>query len=156
LFKQNVTQKLLKPFIVNNKNKEIPWQPLSKPLHRSKIALVTTAGVHLRNQQPFDVTAPKGDPTFREIPVDTMREDFVISHTHYDHSDADKDINCVFPITRLLELAKEGYIESVSPIHFGFMGFIQNSLHNQLISNTQIIAKTLLEHNINGVLLTGG
>src|SRR3972149_4587062 len=36
----------------------IPWAPLGKPLRESCIAMVTTAGVHLTSQPPFDMEGP--------------------------------------------------------------------------------------------------
>jgi D-proline reductase (dithiol) PrdB len=49
----------------------IPWTPLRKPLSECTVALVTTAGVHLKGQKPFDMSDPDGDPSFREIPGNT-------------------------------------------------------------------------------------
>ena len=46
-------------------NPDVPWTPLRKSLSESRLALVTTAGVHHRDQPPFDMTDPDGDPTFR-------------------------------------------------------------------------------------------
>ena len=48
----------------------------------------------------------------------------MISHTHFDRADADKDVNCVFPLTRLKELAQEGQIGGVANTHYGLMGYI--------------------------------
>jgi D-proline reductase (dithiol) PrdB len=45
----------------------IPWCPVTLPLERSKIALVTTAGIHHKDQHPFDMFDAMGDPTFRVI-----------------------------------------------------------------------------------------
>jgi len=45
------------------------------------------------------------------------------AHTHYDHSEADKDINCVFPIERLRELAADGTIKAVNADFYGMMGY---------------------------------
>jgi D-proline reductase (dithiol) PrdB len=156
MLKQNVTQKLVKPFIVDNAGKEIPWQPLRKPLQHCRVALVTTAGVHLKNQEPFNVKAKKGDPSFREIPANSPLNDYQITHTHYDHTDADKDINCVFPITRLMELAEAGFIGGVSSANYGFMGFILNALHETLIDNAGKVARELVKQETDVVLLTPG
>ena len=49
-------------------NPGIPWTPVTKPLSQSVVALVTTAGVHLKSQEPFDMEDPDGDPSFRAIP----------------------------------------------------------------------------------------
>ena len=39
-----------------------------------------------------------GDPTVRFIPSSCKEEDLMISHDHFDRSDADQDVNCVFPL----------------------------------------------------------
>ena len=43
---------------------DAPFAPLSKPLSEAKLALVTTAGLHLRGDAPFS----SGDQTYRVIP----------------------------------------------------------------------------------------
>ncbi len=102
------------------------WAPLQKPLAQCTIAMVCTAGVHLRSQDPFD-TGPRGDVTFREIPGDVNPADLMITHAAYDHSDADRDINCVFPIERLRELAAEGVIGGLASSHFAMMGRVPSA-----------------------------
>src|SRR3990172_13429017 len=73
----------------------IPWAPLGKPLRDSCIAMVTTAGVHLTSQPPFDMEDPDGDATFRAFPAAADKSDLTITHKYYDHSAADRDINVV-------------------------------------------------------------
>jgi len=102
----------------------VPWTPLRKPLPECKVALVTTAGVHHRDQPPFDMHDREGDPSFRVIDVSRPMGDLMITHDYYDHSDADKDINIVFPIQRLRELESEGTIGQAARFHYGFMGHI--------------------------------
>ena len=46
----------------------------------------------------------------------------MVSHGGYDNSDVNKDINCMFPIDRIHELAAEGFIRACAPVHAGFMG----------------------------------
>lgn len=156
MLKMKAIEQMVKPFVVDNTGKDIPWQLFQKPLNECSVALVTTAGVHLKDQTPFDVAAKEGDASFREISNQTAVEDYRITHTHYDHSEADKDINCVFPITRLNDLAKDGLIKKVSEVHYGFMGYILNSLHESLKANARKIAQKLLEHQVDVVLLTPG
>ncbi|GAB6173257.1 hypothetical protein JCM15765_27350 [Paradesulfitobacterium aromaticivorans] len=110
MLKQRTIEEMVKPMIVDNSKLEIPWKPLNKPLAECQLALVTTAGVHLAEQDPFDVNAKEGDPSYRVLPADSPLEDYRISHTHYDHSEADRDINCVFPITRIRELLEQGFV----------------------------------------------
>ena len=79
-----------------------------KNAQEAVFALVTTAGVHLKTQDVFDVEA--GDPTVRFIPSGCREDDLMISHTHFDRADADQDINCVFPLTRLKELEQKALL----------------------------------------------
>src|SRR5437879_5776196 len=83
----------------------IPYTPRSRELADSVIALVSTAGVHLREQEPYNVD---GDNTWRLLPGDVSANRLMVTHSHYNHQDANQDINCVFPIDRLRELAAEG------------------------------------------------
>ena len=88
-------------------NASAPWTAIVKPLKESRVALISSGGVYRKDQVPFD--PEKNDLTFREIPVDTEMKDLRISHNYYDHRDADKDPNCVFPLERMRELAgKQG------------------------------------------------
>jgi len=135
----------------------IPWTPLARPLSECTMALVSTAGVHLKGQTPFDMSDPDGDPSFREIRSDTPPEGLMITHDYYDHRDADRDINIVFPITRLQELEEERVIGSVAPAHYSFMGHIQGRHLRTLRDKTAPeVATRLAAQGIDCVLLTPG
>jgi len=95
------------------------WAPVTKELKDMKVALATAAGVHLKTDKRFNLA---GDTTFREIPDTAHSSDLMVSHGGYDNADANRDINCMFPIDRLHELAKKGFIKSVAEFHYGFMG----------------------------------
>lgn len=135
----------------------VPWIPARKPLAESKVALVTTAGIHHKTHPPFDMRDPNGDPSFRNIDVSNPLTDLMITHDYYDHSDAEKDINIVFPIERLWELKREGMIGEVSMRHYGFMGHIMGRHIATLINETApAVAQRLKEDNVDIVLLTPG
>lgn len=68
-----------------------PWTGLAVPVSQCRLALVTTGGVHLSSQSPFNMQDPAGDPTFREIPANVSIENLEITHDYYDHTDADRD-----------------------------------------------------------------
>lgn len=139
------------------KSIDIPWTPFVKPLSESKIALVTTAGIHHNHQKPFNMDDPTGDPTFRIIEKETIEKDYVITHDYYDHRDADKDLNVVFPITRLKELTTSGIIGSVANRHYSFMGHITDTHLEKLINNTApAVAARFAEDRVDAVLLTPG
>ncbi len=96
---------------------EIPWTPLVRPISQATVAIVTTSGVHLRRDKPFQLHS---DSSFRVMPRETKAADLTITHQAYDRTDALRDINLVFPLERLRELEAEGVIGRVADEHFGF------------------------------------
>ena len=99
----------------------------------------------------------RGDPTFRIIDGKGSITDLMITHDYYDHKDADRDINIVFPVERLLELMREGIIGDVAPIHFSFMGHIEGAHINTLVSKTAPeVAQKLKESDVDITILTPG
>jgi D-proline reductase (dithiol) PrdB len=101
----------------------VPFTPFDSELAKSTIALVTAAGVHLRDQEPFNISDELGDLGYRIIPEDVESSQLMVTHHHYDHSDADSDINVVFPIDALRELQNEGFIQGIAKKHVGYMGY---------------------------------
>lgn len=135
----------------------VPWTPFEKEFSRCKIALVTTAGVHLKNQQPFNMIDNEGDPTFREIPGNIPISELMITHKYYDHTEADMDINIVFPLERLFEMKKRGEIGEVAESHYGLMGHILGRHLKTLVEKTAPeIARRIKESGVDVVLLTPG
>lgn len=133
----------------------IPWIPMKQPLREAVIALVTTAGVHLKVQPPFDMDDPNGDPSFRVIPSDVKAEAVVITHNYYDHSAADKDLNVVLPLDRLKELQAEGRIGGIAPVVYGFMGHIDGPHVQTLVQQTAPeVARLLTRDGAEAVVLT--
>ncbi len=136
-------------------NQETPWAPFLKELKDSRIALVTTAGVHLSSQAPYDMEDEDGDPTYREIPEEVSVNELRITHNYYDHRDADQDINVVFPVERLRELASGGIIGKPAPMHFSFMGHILGRHIQTLIHQTgREVARRLRAEAADAVVLT--
>jgi D-proline reductase (dithiol) PrdB len=114
----------------------VPWARVIRPITDSTVALVTTAGVHLRSDPPFDMSDPDGDPSFRVIPRDADPRQLGITHRYYDHTAADRDINVVLPVDRLRELADEGRVGGVAPRMYSFMGHIDGCHLATLIDET--------------------
>lgn len=101
----------------------VPFTPLDRDLAKATVALVTAAGVHRKDQEPFNIADELGDLTFRIIGGDDPGSELMVTHHHYDHADADQDINVVFPLDLLRELAGEGFIGGVAKEHVGYMGY---------------------------------
>jgi D-proline reductase (dithiol) PrdB len=100
--------------------------PLTRPLADATIALITSAGISQANQAPVDGANIEGDYTVRELDIDTPAPELKVWHTHFDPTDARQDINVVYPIDRLQELAAEGFIGRVASPAVSFMGYFSN------------------------------
>jgi D-proline reductase (dithiol) PrdB len=102
----------------------VPWAALRKPLASCRLALVSSAGFVLPDQERFDESKRGGDPSFREIPSDIEVATLVDTHRSetFDHRAMCRDPNLAFPIDRVRELAERGRIGSVNRRHVSFMG----------------------------------
>ena len=101
-----------------------PWTPLQKPTKESKLCLITSGGLHLNTDPPFDTSDSNGDPTLRTIPLNSDQKKWKITHNYYDHSDAERDWNLIFPLERLRELRNFGKIGALANNHYSLMGHI--------------------------------
>ena len=107
----------------------IPWTPLPLPLESCNLGLVTSAGLYDRAADPpFDLEREKrtphwGDPSYRALPGVGRLADIGVSHLHLNRADIERDVNIVYPIERMQELAKAGVIGGVSEVNFSFMGY---------------------------------
>ncbi|HEX5707232.1 MAG TPA: glycine/sarcosine/betaine reductase selenoprotein B family protein [Pyrinomonadaceae bacterium] len=101
----------------------VPFTPFEGEVSRATVAIVSAGGVHLRDQEPFNIADELGDLTFRVIPADADTSQLIVTHHHYDHRDADADINVVFPLDALRDLKEEGFVREVATKHVGYMGY---------------------------------
>jgi D-proline reductase (dithiol) PrdB len=101
-----------------------PLTPLRKPLHECRVSMLTSGGVSHCSAPAWNPGA-RNDLRLDEVAADSASDAFQIHDAYYDHGDADRDLNCVFPIDRLRELAADGVIGSVAArLWSGFMGRI--------------------------------
>jgi D-proline reductase (dithiol) PrdB len=129
--------------------------PLRKPLAECTVALVTTAGLSLSSQTPFDVTTRMGDTSFREIPGDISPQVLEMNQRSwaFDKTGVLRDRNLAFPLDRLHEMQARGEIGAVATHHYSFMGSIAGP--RKLINATAPeVARRLVAENVDVVLLT--
>ena len=101
----------------------VPFTPFEGELAKAAIGIVTAGGVHLRGQEPFNIADELGDLGYRVITDEVDSKQLMVTHHHYDHSDADHDINVVFPIDVLRDLQVSGLIHGIARKHVGYMGY---------------------------------
>lgn len=132
-----------------------PCTKLAKPLNKCKFALITSAGLRLKTDEPFDRSNKLGDISFREIPnqigVQTLIEDHKSSA--FDHAGIEADKNLALPIDRFKELVEQQTIGLLNHRSFSFMGSILSP--RKLIKDTAPqIANLLKKDKIDAVFLT--
>lgn len=111
------------PGAMITKSDFIPLARLKKPLNESRLAFVSTAGVQPKDSLPFDTVHPIGDYTFRRVPSDSKVEDLEIHQLKYPTAGAKKDLNVIFPIERLREVANEKIIGGLTTNFYSFIGY---------------------------------
>jgi D-proline reductase (dithiol) PrdB len=129
----------------------IPFTPFRKKLEESTVCLVTTAAVRHKDDEPFKL---EGDSTFRVIRSESTCADLRYDDSHYDHGCVDQDLNCVFPIDRLSELAREQRIGGLNELHFS-VGFSQ-ALRELRETTIPAMVREIDKSRPDIVLLTGG
>jgi D-proline reductase (dithiol) PrdB len=124
-----------------------PWVT-GPPLSQRRVALINTAGLHRRNDRPFQLG--KAD-FYRVIPGDVQANDLVMYHlaASFDRSGYQRDWNVVFPMDRIRELVDEGIIGSLADFHYSI-----NSAHSseEFEAPAREIAGLLKKDNVNAVL----
>ncbi len=134
----------------------VPFTPFDGRLERATVALVTAGGVHAKDQEPFNIADELGDLGFRIIPPDVDSSELMVTHHHYDHRDADQDINVVFPIDTLRDLKEEGFIGDVARKHVGYMGYTMQLKAMYESTAPQIANEIDKGSRADVVVLTGG
>ena len=111
------------PGVMITKDDFIPLAQLKKPLSEARLTFVSSAGVQPKRTMPFDVVHPVGDYSFRRVPSGSKVNDLEIHQIKYPTNGASRDLNVIFPIERLQELAAEGVIGGLTPNFFSFIGY---------------------------------
>ncbi|NQU12826.1 MAG: selenoprotein B glycine/betaine/sarcosine/D-proline reductase [Desulfobacteraceae bacterium] len=118
------------------------------PASNRRVAMISTAGLHRRGDRPFTL----GSDDYRLIPGDAKANDLVMSHisTNFDRTGFQMDLNVIFPIDRLREMAGRGEIGSVAEFHYSFMGATEPEKMEPAIRK---LTSLLKKDDINTVLL---
>ena len=125
-----------------------PWME-APSLEEARVAIITTAGLHTRNDRPFQLDR---NDFYRVIPGNVEANDLVMSHlaASFDRSGFQRDWNVCFPLDRLRELESEGTINSLATFHYSV-----SSGHSdkELETPAREIARLLKKDNVNAALL---
>ncbi len=129
--------------------------PLRKALPECTVAVVTTAGLSLPSQPPFDSSIKMGDSSFREFPGDISPQLLEMNHRSwsFDQTGVLRDRNLVMPLDRLREMHVSGEIGFIAPRHYSFMGSIVGP-SKLMKQSAPEVARRLVRDGVDVVLLT--
>ena len=146
---------------------DAPFAPLRKPLREATVALFSSGAVYRDDQDPYypaelsyeqavrDVRkATERFPSLRIILAETPEERLRVGHVAYDIRAAQKDINVIFPLTRLRELAQEGVIGSLAQRNYSYHGL--TNIPRLVQESAPQWAQMLKDDGVDAVFLTAG
>lgn len=119
------------------------------PLAQRRVSILSSAALFPRAEAPF----MPGSAEHRELPASLPTSDILMSHVsiNYDRTGWQRDINVVYPIDRLRELAAEGVIGSVADVRFSVMGSTDPKLMRETADS--VVAR-MQRDRIDAVLLS--
>jgi D-proline reductase (dithiol) PrdB len=151
---------LVQSWIKLEKPREIPWTPLFRPLEESTVALISSAGLALKTDRPFDQEGERlnpwwGDPSTRVLPRTATAQDVALYHLHIHPRVIAQDLNTVLPVERLLALEERGEIGRSAANHYSFMGYILEP-EVLLEESTPAMIRQMKRDEVNVVVLVPG
>jgi D-proline reductase (dithiol) PrdB len=137
---------------------DIPWIPVSKKLSESKVALLSTAGLSMKGDTPFDMdferqNPTRGDSTWRRLRGDATAASIEANHLHIDTSYVLRDLNVALPLDRLRELADEGIVGAMAESHYSTMGYQGNDSTELEQQSAPAIAEAMKSEEVDLALL---
>ncbi len=137
---------------------EIPWTEVGKPLAESKLALLSTAGLSMRDDAPFDMEMERqrptrGDPSWRKLRSDATSASIEANHLHIDTGYIERDLNVALPLDRVRELVGEGVVGALADTHYSIMGFQGNDSSTLENESAPQIAEAMRSEEVDLALL---
>lgn len=135
------------------------WAPLAVPVEQASIALMTSAGLFIKDEQPsFDtereIANPLwGDPTYRVIARDVRQEQIGAAHLHLNTRDFFVDFNVALALRAFGELEAEGRIGQLADEHYSFMGYQERSVAEWREHYGPEVARRLKDAGVHALVL---
>jgi D-proline reductase (dithiol) PrdB len=136
----------------------IPWAPFTMPLSQAKVALLSTAGLSMKGDAPFDMeferkNPMRGDGSFRTLRADAKSSEIEANHLHIDTSYVERDLNVALPLDRLRELVGEGVVGAIADTHYSVMGYQGNDASRLENESGPAIAEAMKSEEVDLALL---
>ncbi len=136
----------------------IPWAPIAKSVPVAKVALLSTAGLSMRGDAPFDMEMERknpmrGDPSWRRLPADASAADVAANHLHIKTDYIERDLNVALPLDRLREAVGAGEVGAIADTHYSIMGYQGNDPSTLLETSAPAIAAAMKNEEVDLALL---
>ncbi len=136
----------------------IPWTPLAKPLAEAKVALLSTAGLSMKGDPPFDLDferahPTKGDGSWRALRADATCAEIEANHLHIDTGYVERDLNVALPLDRLRERVAAGEVGAIADTHYSIMGYQGNDTQKLVNDSAPAIARSMRNEGVDLALL---
>jgi D-proline reductase (dithiol) PrdB len=137
---------------------KIPWTPLEKSISETTFTLMTSAGISMKSDPPFDMEGEKaqptwGDPSYRQIPKTANENDIEVNHLHVNTAYIKQDLNVMLPLARFQEFEQEGFIGKLAPTCYSYYGYQMDP--TVLLTETMPqVAEKMRQESVEAVLLT--
>lgn len=137
--------------------RDIPWSNVTKPLNESSISVVSTAGLSMKDDEPFDMDTERkrpswGDPSWRRLDRDITTDSIAANHLHIETSHLLQDLDVCFPVPLLRQLEQENVIGTVAPSHYSIMGF-QGADLRRIAPSCTAIAEAMVKEEVDLAVL---
>jgi D-proline reductase (dithiol) PrdB len=137
------------------------WAPFPTRLSDSRLALLSSAGLHLRSQPPFDLDRERREPTwgdasYRMLPHVATIEDVAVAHLHVNPEPLLADPNITLPRAALEELVQQGRVGGAVDQHvsvMGYQGWHDDALDRWRQKTGPAIARELQTQGADGLIL---
>jgi D-proline reductase (dithiol) PrdB len=135
------------------------WANFEKRLQESRIAMLTSAGLYVKETQPsFDLERERaqpqwGDPGWRTIPATATAAELGVAHLHINDEDVLADPEIALPARLLEQFAADGIVGSATGEHISVMGYQERSLEGWRDKTAGEIIANLRSQGVDGLIL---
>jgi D-proline reductase (dithiol) PrdB len=146
------------PYQADEVTKTLPTVPIKS----ARVALLTSAGLYLKDEQPsFDLERERreplwGDPTYRVIPRHVRQTEIAMAHLHLNPQDTLADFNIALPLDVFARFEDEGKIGSLAKNNYSFMGYQGSSSEGWRDVYGPELATRLTEDRVDLLILAPG
>lgn len=135
------------------RRERIPWTRPGAKLAELRIALVTTAGLHLAGDARFRaLEEPLGDTSFRVVPHGAGPEDLDLDAPYLDRKYTIRDPQVALPTEALDALHRDGRVGAPSRRHYSFCAGIVRP-YPGLARSVDSLAPSLVEDGVGAVVV---